>query len=335
MSVAEDHGFQTPPPPPMPEPAPSAPRPVKMRPIAIGIMILGLIISVSGIAKLIPGGIMTGAVVFFLGALWLGLSFVPLPVIPESDEPLSLLQRVTGIFYEPSRVFRNLRAHPHWFGAFVIIVLLSQVYWFAFVQRITPERIVEHMTRKMSEMGTFAPPPAQMEQIKNDQTSALKNPVERAGGVLKSFTGTFVLFAFLAGLSMLGVLAFGGRINFWQALAVNFYAALPVVFISKLLGLVILYLKTPDDLHPILNQETTLQDNLGILFSPAEYPVLFVMASFIGITSFYGVWLRAKGLNLGGTKVSSGAAWGVTITLFILFMIFISIWTWLFSGFIQ
>jgi hypothetical protein len=59
------------------------------------------------------------------------------------------------------------------------------------------------------------------------------------------------------------------------------------------------------------------------------------MASFIGITSFYGVWLRAKGLNLGGTKVSSGAAWGVTITLFILFMIFISIWTWLFSGFIQ
>jgi hypothetical protein len=50
---------------------------------------------------------------------------------------------------------------------------------------------------------------------------------------------------------MLGVLAFGGRINFWQALAVNFYAALPVMFISKLLGLVILYLKTPDDLHLI------------------------------------------------------------------------------------
>ncbi len=104
--------------------------------------------------------------------------------------------------------------------------------------------------------------------------------------------------AIIAALSLLGILAFGGRINFWQALAVTFYSALPVVVIQKLLGLVILYLKSPDDLHPILNQETTLQDNLGILFSPADHPVLFVMASFIGLTSFYGLWLRAKGLHM-------------------------------------
>ncbi len=336
MSVANEQSFQAPPPPSMPEAKPPAPRPVKLRPVAIGIAILGLLILVGGVAKLIPGGLMTGVIVFILGALWLGLSFIPLPVLPDSEEPLSLLQKVTGIFYEPTRVFRNLRVHPHWIGAFVIIVLLNQAYYFAFVQRITADRIVEHMTRKISEMGPpFAPPPEQMEKIKNDQMSALKNPVERAGGVLKGFVGTFVLFAFIAGLCMLGVLAFGGRINFWQSLAVNIYAALPVVVLVKVLGLVILYLKSPDDLHPILNQETTLQDNLSILFSASEHPVLFVMASLIGLTSFYAVWLRAKGLNQGGTKVNSGAGWGVSITLFILFGLFITIWTWLFAGFIQ
>lgn len=335
MSVAEQGSFQAPPPPPNPESKPIAPRPVKIRVFAIGIAVLGLLLLIAGLAKLIPGGPMTGAAVFFLGVLWLGLSFVPLPVIPESGQPLSFVQKVAGVFYEPSRVFRNLRAHPHWFGALVMIVLLNQVYWFAFVQRITPERIVEHMTRKISEMGSFAPPAEQMETIRNDQMSALKNPVERVGGVLKGFVGTFCVFALIAALGMLGVLAFGGRINYWQSLAVNLYAAIPVILITKLLGLVILYLKSPDDLHPILNQETTLQDNLGILFSPSEHPILFVMASFIGVTSFYGLWLRAKGLSQGGTKVSSGAAWGVTLTLFILFLILITIWTSLFSGFIQ
>lgn len=334
MSASSEPAFQAPPPPPTPETR--APRPVKLRPIAIGIAVLGLIIVVGGAAKLIPGGAFTGAMVVFLGILLFAFSFIPMPVVPESEEPLSLLEKVTGIFYEPSRVFRNLRAHPRWVGAFVIIVVLSQIYYFAFTQRITPERIVEHMTQKISEMGPpFAPPPEAMEQIRNDQMSALKNPIERATGVLKAFVGTFVFLAFVAGVSLLGVLAFGGRINYWQALAVTVYSVLPVIVITKLLGLVILYLKTPDDLHPILNQETTLQDNLGILFSAANHPVLFVLASLIGLTSFYGLWLRAKGLQHGGTRVKSGTAWGVAITLFVLFALFVTVWTYLFSGFIQ
>ena len=97
----------------------------------------------------------------------------------------------------------------------------------------------------------------------------------------------------------------------------------------------ILYLKSPDDLHPILNQETTLQDNLGILFSAAEHPVLFVIASFIGLTSFYGLWLRAKGLHMGATRVGKGAAWGVAITLWLLALLLITIITALFPGFIS
>jgi hypothetical protein len=84
------------------------------------------------------------------------------------------------------------------------------------------------------------------------------------------------------------------------------------------LGLIILYLKSPDDLHPVLNRDTTLQDNLGILVTPAEHPVLFVLLSVIGITSFYALWLRAKGLHLGATRASSGVGWGVSISLLLI-----------------
>ena len=143
--------------------------------------------------------------------------------------------------------------------------------------------------------------------MRNEQLQSLKNPAERVAESSKHLFGIFVVSAIFAALSLLGILAFGGRINFWQALAVTLFGALPIVAIQKVLRLAILYLKSPDDLHPILNQETTLQDNLGILFSPAAHPVLFVMASFIGITSLYGLWLRAKGLQNGATRASKGA----------------------------
>jgi len=335
MSAPNEQSFQSPP-PPTPESAPRAPRPTKLRPVALGLIVLGAIVLVGGVAKFIPGGLGTGAALAFAGVLLMVLSFIPLPMIAGEEQPLSLLEKVTGVFYEPSRVFRNLRAHPHWAGAFVIIGLLTAIYSFSFVQRITPERIVEHTTAKIAEMGPpFAPPPERIEAMKTTQLQSLKNPIERVGAVARSFVGLLVVLTIVSALSLLGILAFGGRINFWQALAVTVYSVLPVVVIQKLLGLAILYLKAPEDLHPILNQETTLQDNLGILFSPANHPVLFVMASFIGLTSFYGLWLRAKGLHHGATKASKSAAWGVAITLWVLILILATIFTYLFSGFIS
>ena len=336
MSASNEPTFVAPPPPPQPKEEPKGPRPAKLMIVGIVVFGLGVLVLLAGVAKLIGGGVFTGAALCFGGVILVVLSFVRLPAIPEKEGPLSLVQKVTGIFFEPSRVFRNLREHPHWIGAYAIICVLTSVYSFAFIQRITPERVVDHTIQKMSEMGPpFAPQPDQLENIKNQQLQGLKNPAERVGGFVRSWVGLYVLSTIIAGLSMLGILMFGGRINFWQALAVTFYAALPVIIIQKVLGLVILYLKSPDDLHPILNQETTLQDNLGILLMPSEHPVLFVMASMIGLTSFYLVWLRAKGLHLGATRASSSAGWGVSILLFVLTFILATIFTWMFSGFIS
>ena len=335
MSAAE-HDFVPPPPPPTPEEKPRAPRPVKLLPIGIALAAVGLIVLVGGIANFIPGGKSTGAAIGFLGIVLLAFSFIPLPVVAGEDEPLSFFDKITGIFFEPSRVFRSLRRYPHWFGAFVIIAVLTVIYSFAFVQRVTPERIVDHTTSKLAEMGPpFAPPPEALEKMKTEQLQSLRSPVERIGGAAKQVVGVFVFSSIAAAIALLGLLAFGGKINFWQALAVTFYAALPFVVIQKVLGLVIMYLKSPDDLHPILNQETTLQDNLGILFTPADHPVLFVMASFIGLSFFYFLWLRAKGLHHGATRVGKGAAWGVSITMWVLLLVLVSIFTALFPQFIS
>lgn len=328
-------------PPFQPPPAPQAPfetvpaRPTQLRPFAIGFFVLGLIALVLGIVKVVNIDIWTGVALAVTGTALFALSFIRLPRVPDTEPPLSPLQKLPGIFYEPTRVFRNLRVHPRWVAAFLVIWILSAVYSIAFVQRITPERIVNHTVEKVGEMGSFAPPPAALEEMRATQLEQLKNPVQKAGTVIKMFCGILLWGAAMAGAILLASLAFGGRINYWQALAVYFYASLPVIIIQKVLSLVILYIKAPDDLHPVLGQDNLVQDNLGVLFTPSATPVLFVMASFIGVMSFYGLWLRAKGLQHGATRVGSGAAWGVAITFWVLSLLFVTILTALFPGFIS
>jgi hypothetical protein len=334
MSAPQDQDYQLPPPPPIAEAEPQAPRPTKqLWPIAIGVFVIGLLLVVSGLTGLLKGATGGGIALCVLGVVMFGLGFIRLPLVPNPEAPLSWFDRITGIFYEPSRIFRNLRSNPSWLAPFFVIWVLTAIYSTAFIQRITPQRIVEHTVEKSTQ--TFNIPPDMVDKMRTDQMEAFTNPIARVGSLLQAGVMIFVVTAFIAALCFLGILVFGGRSNFWQVFSVLLHAGVPVVVLTKLLGLLILYLKGPDDLHPFLNQDTTLQDNLSILFTPANNPVLFTIASYIGLTSFYGLWLRAKGFHLGSTRASSGTGWGVAITLFGLSMLFWTIISALFGQFIS
>src|SRR5580765_5522400 len=80
-----DQGFQ--PPPPLPPAEARAPRPIKLRIPAIVLFVLGLIILVAGIAKILPGGLGTGAVFAVFGILLFAFSFIPLPQTAGAEEP--------------------------------------------------------------------------------------------------------------------------------------------------------------------------------------------------------------------------------------------------------
>jgi hypothetical protein len=225
--------FQPPPPPPTPPAEIEAPRPTKLRPVAIGLLVLGLIALGLGVARVLSGGIGTGAAFVFFGILLFALSFIRLPIPDQNEPPMSGVQKLLGIFFEPTRVFRNLRSHPYWLAAFLIIVLVNIAYANVFFRRLTPQRIVDYTMEKL-EQSPVKPPPEMMEATKQDALLEASQPIRRVQTAAKSFVGTFVFTCFVATLCWVGVMAFGGRINFWQAVAATFYAALPVVVISKL-----------------------------------------------------------------------------------------------------
>jgi len=323
-----------PPPPPIIEAEPERPRPVKLLWAGIALIVLGIIVVIGGIASLIPTGIGTGVSLCLLGILLAGLSFTHLPAVTEAPPPMSTVERLTGIFYEPTKVFRNLRAHPRWLAAILIIGIINAAYITAFTRRITPERIINFTVDKLEE-SPIKPPPEALAKMRTEGVEQAKSPAAQAAKVVTTIVGTFFSVAFVAALCLLGVLAFGGRMHFWQAYAAVAYVIFPFTFIQKVISFIILFVKSPDDIHPILGQETLVTDNLGILFKAADHPVLFVMATSIGILSFYRLWLTATGLREAGYRVSSSAGWGVAITLFVLFLLLGMAIAAIFPGFLS
>ena len=122
--------------------------------------------------------------------------------------------------------------------------------------------------------------------------------------------------------------------HFWQTYAVVAYIGVPFTIIQKGISFLVLYLKAPEDIHPILGQESLVYDNLGLLVSSKDHPVLYVLAASIGFLAFYRIWLTATGLREGGYKVSSSAAWGVTITLTLIGLLLLMGFVAIFPGFL-
>ena len=123
--------------------------------------------------------------------------------------------------------------------------------------------------------------------------------------------------------------------NFWQAFSVAVYASLPYSVISFVLNTILLFVKEPDDIHPVLGQHSLIQDNLGFLVVPAEHPVLFTLLGSISLLFFYWIWLIATGLKNAGERVTPTIAWSAALAIYLLFVFFGTVMAALFPGFIS
>jgi hypothetical protein len=284
------------------------------RSVGIAIFVIGLVLLGLGIAKVLPGAGRPGGFACFVGLVIFGLSFIPRREAPaDAPPPLSAVERITGVFYEPARIFQNLHFHPRWLAALVVIGIVSAIYHVAFVQRVGPEAIAMAPIEKTIESGFI--PADRADEIREQTREAAKSPVLRVTGPLTETGGIFLFMCFLAAIFLLLVMIFGGRLTFWQALCVAMYASMPPIVIDKLISLVLLYIKSPDDLDPMKGQRGLVRADLGVLFTPSEHPYLYVLGSFFGLLTLYGLWLEVNGLRHCGEKVSSASAWTIAIIL--------------------
>ncbi|HLM03076.1 MAG TPA: hypothetical protein VK400_18640, partial [Pyrinomonadaceae bacterium] len=200
----------------------------------------------------------------------------------------------------------------------LIMSAFSVIYTNAFFHRLTPERVVNYGIDKAKEMPFLDEKMrAEIEKSRAASIEENKNPVRRAGQAFSDFMGKVFWMAVLAAIFFVFTLAMGGAMNFWQAFSAVVYASFPVLIIRSVLNLIILFLKDPVDIHPIIGQGSLVQDNLSFLVNSAESPVLFTLLSAFSLLAFYWLWLNATGLKNAGEKVSPAIAWTSTLTIWL------------------
>ncbi len=279
---------------------------------------VGLIIAVLSILKVVPGLTGAGVSLILFGGLLIGLSFVDKPPVEETER-MSTVATLGNIFVSPGEVFTNLRRHPRWLVALLVMTVLSATYSNLFLNRLGPDRIANYAIDKTLEMGMVRDNEEAKKRVEEGRPQAIadmKSPIVRSGQAVSGMAWSFIGYSFLALIFFLFALAMGGKLNFWQALSVAVYAGFPMAVIRFVLNTVILYLKDPTDIHPLIGQQSLIQDNLNFLVLASEHPVIYTLLSSISLLAIYWVWMVVVGLKNGGERVSGSTAWSAALSVF-------------------
>ena len=300
------------------------------------VAVIGLLIAVLSIAGILPGFISTGIVMILLGALVIGLSFIRKPD-PQGVERMSTPNTLLNIFISPTETFQNLRRHPRWLAAVLIMTAMSAIFFSSFLYRLTPERVTNFSIDKALELPIMNEQARKQTEATRPQAIAdAKNPLLRIGQAVNGFTGRVYLSAFMAIIFFIFALAMGGKMNYWQAFSAAVYAGFPFAVVAFVISMVVLFLKDPADVHPVMGlQGGLIQDNLNFLVTPSKSPVIYTLLSFFGLLTFYWLWLNATGIKNGGENVTSSTAWTATLSIFAALVLLGLIAAFAFPGFIS
>lgn len=231
---------------------------------------------------------------------------------PPPDGPqMTTAQTLTGIFLEPGRTFESLRARPRFLAAALITAVLTCLFTAVFFQRAGYENVMRAAIEN-------SPRADQMSEAQKDQALRIYlNPAVRAINYVSPLIAIAVIYAAGAALYLLGVMLMGRSISYVQALSVWAYSSFAPNLMTILVSLILLFLKSQEELETMQPGRSLARANLGILVDPKASPVLAALLGSFDIFIFFGLFLAALGLRKVA-RLSSGAAWAIVIGLWLI-----------------
>lgn len=247
----------------------------------------------------------------------------PPPPFPHPEQPtgpvLSTPETLTGIFFEPGRVFESFRQRPRFLVAAIIVTALTLVFTISFFQRVGYENVMRSALENSPRGDQMS------EEDKERALNIYRNPAIRALTYISPIFNMAVYFAAGAGLYLLGVMAMGKSTTYSRALAVWTYATLPPFLLATLANFALLFLKSPEDLDITQLGRGLVHANLSFLVDPKASPILSTLLGAFDVFKFYGLFLGALGLQKVA-KLSSGAAWAIVIVMWLIGLVFSIAW---------
>lgn len=247
----------------------------------------------------------------------------PPPRMPESElstgPTMSTADTLVNIFFEPGSVFQSLRARPRFLVAGLILIVVTMAFTVLFFQRVGYENAMREAIENSPRSSRLSP------EQKESALELYQKPYIKALTFATPVIGVALAFSIGAALYMLGVMAAGKRISYPQALSVWVYSSFPPALLVGLLSIVLLFLKPTDEIDTSQLRGGIVHADLSLLVDAKASPVLAAALGSIDLFSFYGLFLAALGLRYVA-RLSSGAAWGIVLTIWIVKVIARIIW---------
>ena len=127
---------------------------------------------------------------------------------------MSRERALINIFVSPGEVFQNLRRHPRWLVAVLVMTIASSIFANLFVYRLGAERIANFAIDKTLEMSMIQNNEDAKKNVEASRPQAIadaKDPVVRAGQAVNGFVG--VILVRFSGLVFFPVRNGDGRKN--------------------------------------------------------------------------------------------------------------------------
>lgn len=238
----------------------------------------------------------------------------PPPENSDVEEPAQMSEAATlgNIFFEPGNTFEDLRRKPRFILALLIMVVAISAFTFMFFGKLGEDRMRRAMIEQMDKNPQVQSLSPEQKQRQIEMGTTISKYVRYA-------IPLFVLVGFAIGglLYWLGGKAMGGSGNYLHGLSAYVYSSFPPVVISMLANIVVLLLKSADDIDLNASQRGLVHANPGFFFEGKETPVLATILSTFDLFQIWGWILAAIGLHKI-MKISKGAAWGIVIILALL-----------------
>jgi uncharacterized membrane protein (UPF0136 family) len=223
---------------------------------------------------------------------------------PVPDQPLTEIQRISGVFAEPSRVFADIARNGRWWIIAIAMILLNVVVISAMVQRVGYDLMIEkalEQSRQVQEMS--ADQRAQVyEQQRKFMPIAIRvfPPIAILAGMLVAAAALLFSYRFLL----------DAEVKYKEALNITAYAYLPPSIVATLMFVAILYLKPPDE----FDMESASGLSIGSFLSRDAAAWLRSLANSLDLFTIWTILLIATGFTAlcGARKMPLGrSVWGV------------------------
>jgi hypothetical protein len=241
---------------------------------------------------------------------------LPGPASASEAAPLSEGGRIVNTFIAPSKTFNDLRRNASWWAPFLLLVIVSTLFYYVVGQKIGYRRAAENVLQTR---------PKQWDRIQQMPAEQREDTMGKAEK--QTMIGSYafpvidlVLLLIVAGL-LLGTFKFAANatVPFKVVFAIVVYASLPGVLRYLLATLTLFLGVNPDG----FNVQNPIATNLGVFFNGADNPVLYTIGSMIDVFALWTLALTAIAFTCA-SKVKKSTSFSIVFGWYVFFMVVVA-----------